>query len=146
MRRIVFSEIFDLDYHTYRINKIFHTEFKEGCVYAACVKPIFGYHKYTCKTKQLKIMLSPLKSPDKLYPKYSDKSKHQKVVLTSDEKVTALNFLEIQRKSKRKIEINSIKERAFKCLDFTETAASKTLLKFLMYIYTLVPHMVTSFG
>ena len=52
-------------------------------------------------------MLTPLKSPDKWYKKYSDISIHTKEVITNDEKVTTLNFLEIQRRSKRNIKINS---------------------------------------
>ena len=78
MRRSINSEVLDLDHFTYYVNKMFHSEFKQRCVCVACLQPIFAYRKYTCKTKKLKVMLTPLKSPDK-YLKYSDESQHQKV-------------------------------------------------------------------
>ena len=107
MRKSICSEVFDLDHLTYCINKTFHSEFKEGCLCVVCLKPICAYHKYTCRTQQLKIVLTPLKSPDKWYKKYSDMSKHTKEIISIDEKATTLNFLKIQRKSIRNIKINS---------------------------------------
>ena len=134
MRRSVCIEILDLDHHTYCINKGFHTEFKEGCVCVACLKPIFAYHKYACKPQNQTVMITPIKFPDNWFQKYSYKPKHPQVVLTplklpdnwfhvtkippkdiqnevrkkkKEEENNTLNFLEIRRKSKRTVKINS---------------------------------------
>ena len=110
MRRRICIDVFDLDHHTYCIDEEFHPEFKEGCVCVACLKPICAYHKYSCKPKHPKVIITPLKLPDnwfqvtKIPPKDIENEIRNK---NTAEENSTLNFLEIRRNSKRTIKLNS---------------------------------------
>ena len=115
MRRRICLEIFDLEHHTFCMNKEFHIEFKKECICMSCLQPMFAYHKYDCKPKVPRLLIKPLRLDDlsttkaptpakETQIKKPEKSEHKN---KPDETKHTLNFLENRRKSKRTVKLNT---------------------------------------